>query len=112
MSALRLAIVAGEPSGDMLGADLVRSLGDETGVRPELIGVGGERLIAEGLGSLFDYSELSIIGFSAVIAQLPRLIARINQTAEKVIARLAVGNLYVNRNIIHKRWQRNCYVSA
>lgn len=86
MSALRLAIVAGEPSGDMLGADLVRALIEETGTRPDLIGVGGDLLIAEGLESLFDYSELSIIGFSAVIAQLPRLIARINQTADAIIA--------------------------
>lgn len=86
MSALRLAVVAGEPSGDMLGADLVRALAVETGSRPELIGVGGERLIAEGLDSLFDYFELSIIGFSAVIAQLPRLIRRINQTADAIVS--------------------------
>lgn len=86
MSALRLAVVAGEPSGDMLGGDLVRALTEMTGQRPELIGVGGERLINEGLVSLFDYSELSIIGFSAVIARLPRLIRRIDQTADAIIA--------------------------
>lgn len=86
MSALRLAVVAGEPSGDILGGDLVRALTEMTGRRPELIGVGGERLINEGLVSLFDYSELSIIGFSAVIARLPRLIGRINQTADAIIA--------------------------
>lgn len=86
MSALRLAVVAGEPSGDILGGDLVRALTEMTGRRPELIGVGGERLINEGLVSLFDYSELSIIGFSAVIARLPRLIRRINQTADAIIA--------------------------
>lgn len=86
MSALRLAVVAGEPSGDILGGDLVRALTEMTGRRPELIGVGGERLINEGLVPLFDYSELSIIGFSAVIARLPRLIGRINQTADAIIA--------------------------
>lgn len=86
MSALRLAVVAGEPSGDMLGADLVRALAAETGVQPDLVGVGGARLGAEGLKSLFDYSELSIIGISAVIAQLPRLIRRISQTADAIIA--------------------------
>jgi lipid-A-disaccharide synthase len=86
MASLRLAVVAGEPSGDMLGADLVRALEAETGAQPDLVGVGGERLIAEGLASLFDYSELSIIGFSAVIAQLPRLIRRISQTADAIIA--------------------------
>lgn len=86
MSALKLAVVAGEPSGDILGAGLVREIATQTGEKPELIGVGGERLIAEGLVSLFDYTELSIIGFSAVIAKLPKLIMRIRQTADAIIA--------------------------
>ncbi|OCW56573.1 lipid-A-disaccharide synthase [Hoeflea olei] len=86
MAALKLAVVAGEASGDILGADLVRALARATGEQPDLVGVGGDRLIAEGLTSLFDYTELSIIGFSAVIAQLPRLIRRIGQTADAIIA--------------------------
>lgn len=86
MTPLHLAVVAGEPSGDILGADLVRELTRMTGQKPELTGVGGERLIEQGLVSLFDYSELSIIGFSAVIAQLPKLIRRIDQTAAAIIA--------------------------
>ncbi len=86
MSALKLAVVAGEPSGDILGAELVRQIAVQTGEQPELIGVGGERLIAEGLRSLFDFTELSLIGFSAVIARLPKLIMRIGQTAEAIIA--------------------------
>jgi len=86
MAALKLAVVAGEPSGDILGAELVRQIAIQTGEHPELTGVGGERLIAEGLVSLFDYTELSIIGFSAVIAKLPKLIMRIRQTAEAIIA--------------------------
>lgn len=86
MTALRLAIVAGEPSGDILGGDLVRALAAVTGEQPDLVGVGGERLIAQGLKPLYDYTELSIIGYSAVILQLPRLILRIRQTAEAIIA--------------------------
>lgn len=86
MSALKLAVVAGEPSGDILGAGLVRQLAIQTGEQPQLIGVGGDRLAAEGLTSLFDFTELSLIGFSAVIARLPKLIMRINQTAEAIIA--------------------------
>lgn len=86
MTALKLAVVAGEPSGDILGGELVGALARITGERPELVGVGGERLTAEGLNSLFDYSELSIIGFSAVIARLPKLILRIRQTADAIIA--------------------------
>lgn len=86
MAALKLAVVAGEPSGDILGAGLVHEIARQTGQQPELIGVGGERLIAEGLKSLFDYTELSLIGFSAVIARLPKLVMRISQTADAIIA--------------------------
>jgi lipid-A-disaccharide synthase len=53
---------------------------------PELVGVGGEQLTAEGLNSLFDFTELSIIGFSEVLARLPRLVMRMRQTADAIIA--------------------------
>ncbi|WP_417435914.1 lipid-A-disaccharide synthase [Hoeflea sp.] len=86
MSPLKLAVVAGEPSGDILGAGLVREIARQTGHKPQLVGVGGEQLIAEGLTSLFDFTELSLIGFSAVIARLPKLIMRISQTADAIIA--------------------------
>jgi lipid-A-disaccharide synthase len=81
----RLAVIAGEVSGDLLGADLVRALrAHADGI--ELVGVGGEALEAEGLRSLFDYSELSIMGFSQVLANLPKLLLRIRQTAQAIIA--------------------------
>ncbi|TDH36188.1 lipid-A-disaccharide synthase [Pseudohoeflea suaedae] len=82
----RLAIIAGEHSGDLLGAGLVRALGEKQGHAPELFGVGGPALEAEGLDSLFDYSELSLMGISAVLAKLPSLIRRIRQTADAIIA--------------------------
>jgi len=83
---LKLAVVAGEVSGDLLGGDLVAALKRRHGGRVELIGVGGEALEAQGLRSLFDYSELSIMGFIQVIKRLPKLLARIRQTAEAIIA--------------------------
>lgn len=86
MTLQRVAIVAGERSGDLLGAGLIGALKSQAGADLELVGVGGPALEAQGLKSLFDYSELSIMGFSAVIAQLPRLIWRIRQTAEAIIA--------------------------
>jgi lipid-A-disaccharide synthase len=82
----RLAIIAGEPSGDLLGAGLVRALARRTGRRPELVGVGGPALAGEGLDSLFDYSELSLMGIGAVLARLPSLIRRIRQAADAIIA--------------------------
>ncbi|MBB3607987.1 lipid-A-disaccharide synthase [Rhizobium sp. BK602] len=83
---LKLAVIAGEVSGDLLGGDLVAALKRRHDGPIELVGVGGEALEAQGLQSLFDYSELSIMGFSQVIKRLPKLLARIRQTANAIIA--------------------------
>ncbi len=82
---LKLAVIAGEVSGDLLAADLVKALRPLVGGDLSVIGVGGEGLEAEGLKSLFDYSELSIMGISQVLARLPKLILRIRQTAQAII---------------------------
>ena len=63
---LKLAIIAGEVSGDLLGGDLIAALKRQWPGEIILCGVGGEALQAQGLTSLFDYSELSIMGFSQV----------------------------------------------
>nr|WP_210292349.1 lipid-A-disaccharide synthase [Rhizobium sp. BK602] len=83
---MKLAVIAGEVSGDLLGGDLVAALKRRHDGPIELVGVGGEALEAQGLQSLFDYSELSIMGFSQVIKRLPKLLARIRQTANAIIA--------------------------
>lgn len=84
--ALKVAIVVGEVSGDLLGADLVAALKQQYQGPIELIGVGGEALEAEGLRSFFDFSELSIMGITQVLANLPRLVRRIRETARAIIA--------------------------
>ena len=83
---LKIGVVAGEVSGDLLGADLIRALKRQTDRPVELVGVGGDGLKAEGLQSLFDYSELSIMGFTQVLARLPQLLGRIRQTAAALAA--------------------------
>ncbi len=83
---LKIAVVAGEVSGDLLGADLVAALRDRCEGRLELFGVGGDALEAQGLHSLYDFSDLSVMGFTQVIARLPRLVARIRQTAAAIIS--------------------------
>lgn len=83
---LKLAVVAGEVSGDLLGADLVHALKKQYSGQIELFGVGGEQLTAEGLTPLFDYSELSIMGFTQVLKKLPQLLSRIKETADAIIA--------------------------
>ena len=83
---LKLAVVAGEESGDLLGADLVDALRDMTDRPVELVGVGGEHLAARGLDSLFDPHEIALIGLGAILKKLPRLIMRIRETAKTIVA--------------------------
>ncbi|OHV81556.1 lipid-A-disaccharide synthase [Rhizobium sp. LCM 4573] len=83
---LKVAVVAGEVSGDLLGGNLIAALKAAHDGPVELVGVGGEALEAQGLRSLFDFSELSIMGLTQVLSRLPGLIRRINQTAAAIIA--------------------------
>jgi lipid-A-disaccharide synthase len=81
---LKIGIVAGEESGDLLGADIVAALKAATGREVELVGVGGRHLQALGLKPLFDAGDIALMGFSAVLRDLPRLIRRIGETARKI----------------------------
>ncbi len=83
---LKIAIVAGEESGDLLGADLVRALKRATGREVRLVGLGGRHLQALGLSPLFDASEIALAGVSAVLRDLPRLIRRIGRTAASIVS--------------------------
>jgi lipid-A-disaccharide synthase len=80
---LRLFVLAGEPSGDRIGADLVTRLRKET--RLEISGVGGEELTAAGLRSLFPMHELSVMGWADVLPRLPLLLWRSRQVAQAII---------------------------
>jgi lipid-A-disaccharide synthase len=82
---LKLAVVAGEESGDLLGADMVRALRQASGRDVALVGVGGRHLEALGLLSLFDAGDIALMGLSAVLRQLPRLMRRIAQTADAIV---------------------------
>lgn len=81
---LKIAVVAGEESGDLLGADLVRALQRISGREVRLIGIGGRHLQELGLASLFDAQEIALMGLSAVLRGLPRLMRRIGDTAKAV----------------------------
>lgn len=83
---LKIAVIAGEVSGDLLGADLIAALKRIHAGPVELVGVGGEGLQAEGLKSLFDFSELSIMGITQVLSRLPKLYTLIRQTTAAIIA--------------------------
>jgi lipid-A-disaccharide synthase len=83
---LKIGIVAGEESGNLLGADIVAALKAATGRDVELVGVGGSHLEAHGLKSLFPAGDIALMGFSAVFRDLPRLVKRIGETARAIAA--------------------------
>ncbi|WP_245411774.1 lipid-A-disaccharide synthase [Phyllobacterium leguminum] len=83
---LKIAIIAGEESGDILGADLVDSLRARTDRLVNLVGVGGSHLQERGLKSFFNPDEIALMGLSAVLKNLPKLVWRIGQTAKAVAA--------------------------
>ena len=75
-------MIAGEPSGDVLGGRLMVALKRQRDSPLRFIGVGGDRMIGEGLDSLFDMRELSVMGYLEVIPRILGLLARIRETAE------------------------------
>src|SRR5690606_2610356 len=69
----RIALVAGETSGDQLGAGLVAELRARH-PQAEFAGVGGDAMRAAGVDTWHDASELAVMGLSEVLAHLPRLL--------------------------------------
>ncbi len=82
---LTVYLVAGEPSGDLLASRLMRALKKKTGGAVRFYGVGGETMAQEGLTSLFDSSELAVMGLMEVIPSIPRILKRISQTVQDIV---------------------------
>lgn len=83
---LKIAIVAGEESGDLLGADLIDALRGQTERLVDIIGVGGAHLSERGLKTFFDPHEIALMGLGAILKNLTGLILRIRQTAKRIVA--------------------------
>jgi len=79
-----LYLIAGEPSGDRLGAGLMRAL-KAASPRLEFRGIGGPEMAVEGLASLFDYRDLGVMGLAEVVPRLGLLMRRINAAVTDVL---------------------------
>lgn len=74
MKPLRIGIVAGETSGDILGAGVIQAL-KQQGIQLEVKGIGGELMIAAGCYSFYPIERLSIMGLVEVVARLKELLS-------------------------------------
>jgi lipid-A-disaccharide synthase len=78
-------ILAGEASGDRIGAALIAGMRDRAGM--SVTGVGGEAMERQGLTSLFPIDDLAVMGYADVVARLPLLFWRAHQVVRYVIER-------------------------
>jgi len=84
---IKIGIVAGEHSGDILGENLVKALKEIKNV--EIFGVGGPRMESQGLKSLFDFNNLNIMGLVEPILNYSKIMSYKNDLC----------NLFINKNI-------------
>jgi lipid-A-disaccharide synthase len=77
-------MIAGEPSGDLLGGRLIEGLRERAGHPVVVRGVGGPRMREAGLDPLFDLSEIAFMGVAEILPRLPGLLERIRRTADDV----------------------------
>ena len=77
-------LIAGEASGDLLGARLMRGLKKLTNGEARFAGIGGPRMRAEGMEILFPQEELAHFGLFELLRHVPHLLGRMNETVAEV----------------------------
>lgn len=85
MAGFKLFLLAGESSGDLIGAELLTGLRARTH-DIEAFGVGGEAMSAAGLNLLFSADRIAVMGFVDVALRLPALLLRVEQVIRAIMA--------------------------
>ncbi|MDE1930615.1 MAG: lipid-A-disaccharide synthase [Alphaproteobacteria bacterium] len=80
-------LIAGEPSGDALGANLMRALRRRTDGAVRFAGIGGEQMAAEGLTSLFALDDLAVMGVAEVLPRARTILRRVTQAVADIRTR-------------------------
>lgn len=81
---MKIAIVAGEPSGDVLAAGLMSAI-KRRFPETNFFGIGGERMLAEGLEQLFPMDSIALMGVESVIRDLRNILAIRRQLRTRVL---------------------------
>ena len=85
MKKFKCFIIAGELSGDKLGSSLINGLNQLTNKSVTFYGIGGPMMEASGFKSLFNMTDLSLMGLVEIIPKIPMLFSRINLTVKAII---------------------------
>lgn len=80
----KVFLIAGEPSGDVLGASLMREMKSQSSEPLEFIGIGGPLMEEQGMSSLMPMDELCVMGIWEVVWQIFRLLKLINGVVEEI----------------------------
>ena len=82
---MKIFVIAGEESGDKLGASIMDGLRDVLDIAPKFVGIGGIRMESRGLKSIFPMCELSVMGFVEISSRYKNLKKRFNQTVSAIL---------------------------
>ena len=77
-------VIAAEPSGDVVGSELMRGLTAATAGGVRFAGIGGPAMAEHGLISLFDYSELTLLGVFEVLPKAAHVLKRVRETVAHI----------------------------
>jgi lipid-A-disaccharide synthase len=77
-------LIAGEPSGDLIGARLIDALNKRTGGRFRVTGIGGEAMESAGLQSRFPISDIAVMGLVEIIPRIPLIKRRMRETIAQI----------------------------
>jgi len=81
---LKIYLIAGEASGDLLASRLMRAMRKKLNNKVKFFGVGGDTMQKEGLKSLFDISDLAVMGLVEVIPNIPKVLRHIREVVEDI----------------------------
>ena len=89
-------VMAGEVSGDIIGARLIREIKRLRRHKFSFAGVGGEQMTKEGVQSLFPISEMAVMGIFELVPHVPNLIRRIHETVQDIITKKPVAVISID----------------